>query len=885
MLPYLNAPNQEINMITQFGGYNHRISINENEFFDMKNMSSREFPLASTRKKRGVVDFGAIASLTNVQAMVSKDNLIFAYTDRGDIGVTIAENVAEGVYEDPSVEDGNVSEEEENKYTKVADLINSSAVNMVVSQGVTDSELAGYVLNGTTPTLNGVSGTIKDNAVYVKWEHEAIPKGQFWQKKLFDIEYVYSLALNRFRVKENKYLSNEQNREALKNASVFVGGTRSATITNIFKTGWNNGLHYQGEGWVIEIDKDLSFFNDDGKSVMISVTSPIPNELPAGKYDEKVENGEVIEINKPTKVKVNAVSPMHIQALKGQTLSIEGNDYHISNVETSQEGNFVYIDVPHQPIKEGSTAFGDRLYLAELSLETNRLTISDIFSATTDKRHSIIEMGANLVIFPEKVVVNTTERDSFGRFKDIQTLEKIVTVKSDDTKLWMVDFQGKRFAEKKNITKGNTAPIKLYNGDVWIDTSGEKAVVKVYSSQIEQWAKTQTWCSISSPGIGKGFEVGDAVELEFEEENIIGDVMVVADEQKYFVISKVEDDAIYFPVVMAEEERIVSGAITVKRTIPDMDFVIENENRLWGCKYGEVDGEPINEIFACKLGDPKNWHHFTNTSIDSYYVNLGADGEFTGAISYSGNPFFFREGCVHRIYGNYPSNYALKTINCHGVEKGSEKGITVMNDVMYYKSPVGIMAYTGATPVNVSEAFGDERYKNAVAGAVGSKMYFSMTKSDESSVLFVFDDKTKMWHKEDDMRCVDMVAYDNDVYALSDDDRLYAMDGGAGELEEDFEWYAQSGSIGYTTPFYKHIARVNLRMFMERNTRANISIQYDSDGNWHHITNLRATGKIRNISVPISPQRCDHFALKIEGKGECKILSITKFIEEGSESE
>jgi hypothetical protein len=55
MLPYLNAPNQEINMITQFGGYNHRTSIAENQFFDMKNMSSKDFPLASTRNKRGII--------------------------------------------------------------------------------------------------------------------------------------------------------------------------------------------------------------------------------------------------------------------------------------------------------------------------------------------------------------------------------------------------------------------------------------------------------------------------------------------------------------------------------------------------------------------------------------------------------------------------------------------------------------------------------------------------------------------------------------------------------------------------------------------------------------------------------------------------------------
>ena len=37
--------------------------------------------------------------------------------------------------------------------------------------------------------------------------------------------------------------------------------------------------------------------------------------------------------------------------------------------------------------------------------------------------------------------------------------------------------------------------------------------------------------------------------------------------------------------------------------MPNMDFVIESENRLWGCRYGIANnGEVVNEIFA-KMGD------------------------------------------------------------------------------------------------------------------------------------------------------------------------------------------------------------------------------------------------------------------------------------------
>ena len=874
MLPYLNAPNQEINMITQFGGYNHKISINENEFFDMKNMSSKDFPLASTRKKRGII---SNEQLSNTQAIASKDNIIFAYTENGSIGVELAESVAKREKEYPELKP-----EQETLYSTICTLNQSDMLNRI---GYDLSKYTRYIIkSGSLVSDSGVSGEnsfIDGQTVKIQYEHSKIPSSTHWAKSIFTLSHWYSWYPDKFSVKTNDFLDDAENRNKLVGQTVWLNGTKSATIKSIEKSG---GALFRRDDWTVTFSGKLKE-SEERSDIYIRLTEPISVDIPEGKYP--VEEEEDIVLNVPTRVKVNALSEFHVQSLNGQNVKFkdENGEHICSVVGCVIEDKTYYIDiaVPHDAVQIGASAQENRLFLGEINPATNQILASSNIVTASPNKHTIIEMGANVVIFPEKIMVNTQKFDSNGQYTDIQPLEKTFTSTNKST-LWMVDFKGIRFAFNKRITEGTTAPTYVNNGDVWIDTANEKPFVKVYSEQIEQWAKMQTYCSISSEGIGKVFEVGDAVELEFEDKTIIGKVIVPADEQKYFVISKVEDDAIYFPVVMTAEETI-TGAVTVKRTIPDMDFVIENENRLWGCKYGEVDGEPINEIFACKLGDPKNWHHFTNTSIDSYYVSLGADGEFTGAISYSGSPFFFREGCVHRIYGNYPSNYALKTVNCHGVEKGSERGITVMNDVMYYKSPVGIMAYTGATPVNVSEAFGDERYKNAVAGAVGSKMYFSMTKSDESSVLFVFDDKTKMWHKEDDMRCIEMVTYDNEVYALSEDSKLYAMDGGAGENEEDFEWYLQSGSIGYTTPFYKHVGRINVRLLMERNTRANISIQYDSDGNWHHVTNLRPSGKVRNISVPIQPQRCDHFALRFEGKGGCQILSITKFIEEGSENE
>ena len=53
--PTLRETSKYREMTTVFGGYNHQISCQEGQFFDMKNMTSKYFPVLSPRDKRGIV--------------------------------------------------------------------------------------------------------------------------------------------------------------------------------------------------------------------------------------------------------------------------------------------------------------------------------------------------------------------------------------------------------------------------------------------------------------------------------------------------------------------------------------------------------------------------------------------------------------------------------------------------------------------------------------------------------------------------------------------------------------------------------------------------------------------------------------------------------------
>ena len=92
----------------------------------------------------------------------------------------------------------------------------------------------------------------------------------------------------------------------------------------------------------------------------------------------------------------------------------------------------------------------------------------------------------------------------------------------------------------------------------------------------------------------------------------------------------------------------------------------------------------------------------------------------------------------------------------------------------------------------------------------------------------------------------------------------------------------ETGLMGMSMPDMKYISRLLVRMSLEVGAKVEISIQYDSMGDWEQVCQMTVTS-LRSFSVPIRPRRCDHFRIRIEGEGEGRIYSITKTIEQGSD--
>ena len=84
-------------------------------------------------------------------------------------------------------------------------------------------------------------------------------------------------------------------------------------------------------------------------------------------------------------------------------------------------------------------------------------------------------------------------------------------------------------------------------------------------------------------------------------------------------------------------------------------------------------------------------------------------------------------------------------------------------------------------------------------------------------------------------------------------------------------------------PDKKGVGKLQLRIELDDGASLNVMIQFDSDGEWRKIRTLTGSEGKRSHVLPIVPRRCDHYRVKLEGTGGCRIYTMTREFYSGSE--
>lgn len=487
----------------------------------------------------------------------------------------------------------------------------------------------------------------------------------------------------------------------------------------------------------------------------------------------------------------------------------------------------------------------------------------------TPGEKQLVSMGAYICIFPDKKYYNTADANDRGSMEAYYTSTGAV-------KYTMCRVDGTDYG---TATVSTAAPEEPENAALWIDTSKETHVLKQWSSATKEWVSIPTVYTkvqfISKGELPGLFREYDGVTIGGAEADVNGDKVIYA-------MGGSESEFDYIVVMGLLEQAVTqeTGSVSLSRSVPQMDFICESQNRLWGCYYGSDGEQSLNEIYCCALGDFKNWRQYMGLSTDSWTASVGSDGPWTGAVNYLGYPTFFKEDRIHRVSISTSGAHSINETACRGVQKGSEKSLAVVNEILLYKSRSDVCAYQGGFPAKVSEALGDGLYSDAAAGTVRDRYYISMKDSDGKAQLFVYDVGKKLWMHEDGFEADCFARVGDELYALSGK-LLCAMQGSTGEKEPYISWMAETGMLYYQQPDQKYVSNFSLRLSLEEGAELTIYIEYDSTGEWERKGTIKFRGT-KAVNVPIRPRRCDHMRIRLEGKGRVRLYSIAKLVTYGS---
>ena len=240
-------------------------------------------------------------------------------------------------------------------------------------------------------------------------------------------------------------------------------------------------------------------------------------------------------------------------------------------------------------------------------------------NAVADSRKTMVGIGTKILIFPDKVAFDTADGSA-------APLGAAWEAGSLSVSFAPCDASGNTYEVKD---KGTKEPEHPQDGQLFLKLNepdkpySAENTLEVYSEASGNWTVIPLdYCLVTAEGIGAEFRVWDTVtmtgtgaEQAGQWAGLDGDRIVYgvtettlrlrADpggEHFYGRLVHNGSSAVWVSMDGTQREEYFPGeGVKVERRVPDLEYLTECDNRVWGCSSSE------NVIYACKLRDPTNW--------------------------------------------------------------------------------------------------------------------------------------------------------------------------------------------------------------------------------------------------------------------------------------
>ncbi len=278
-----------------------------------------------------------------------------------------------------------------------------------------------------------------------------------------------------------------------------------------------------------------------------------------------------------------------------------------------------------------------------------------------------------------------------------------------------------------------------------------------------------------------------------------------------------------------------------------------------------------NKIQASTINDERNWAIGGDDEKSSFICDFDNGETITACIEFEGNPVFFSEKKIYKVYGDRASNFYLKCCsNWGGVPKRMSNTVSIFKDKIFYLSEHGVTYFDGNSP-KLLEDTPFSITEDAFAASDG-KNYFVFV-NDGSKILYVYDGNNNQWQKYDGCEFIGFVTYNGGVYGYTQNSICWLW--GSPDL---FEQYGLEDVPYHFVDFLLDIngrSPFNVVLDVECDETADfeISISYDSDTTRTLLKTLRGVfeGKIQ---IPIIPKSCKSIRIALGGKGSIIIKEL-----------
>ncbi|MBR4304213.1 MAG: hypothetical protein IKT81_02655 [Clostridia bacterium] len=306
----------------------------------------------------------------------------------------------------------------------------------------------------------------------------------------------------------------------------------------------------------------------------------------------------------------------------------------------------------------------------------------------------------------------------------------------------------------------------------------------------------------------------------------------------------------------------LSGTITVKKPLPDLDYICESGNRLWGVSAAE------NRVYASRAGQVDSFYD-TEGKDGAWSMSFGSEDRFTAICAFGGGVCCFKETKLHKILGTTRSQFSVNDYSIEGVQQGCEKSLQIWGDTLYYKGVHGVYAYSGASPKLISRQLGSTPLLKACAGTDGRIYYLSGVSGGEG-VRYAYDLLHKIWLKEAAEQTHAFACADGEIYMLCSGG-VYKT-GTSDKTETEFA--VEFAPITEDTLAKKSYQKLLLRLQMAKNSCLHVYLKCDGGEMYQVYTHVASCDTV--ITVPIRPHRCDSFTIRLEGKGDIKLTGMQR---------